>query len=175
MTMSFTLKYTGSCPDPAEPSAGTSPPARAPLWFPAAAGNFGKGWRSTGSWEKMRICCCLPSPLLPGGRDGAAEGPHCGVFTPGETTWPGSLQTWAYVASDRQELYPNAGDSGAVSSSSIIWEADCDFFLSATATWSRGWRGKNSIHMHQPLCSLPHGCIDRRWLHLSWSLPSQHP
>lgn len=63
MTMSFTLKYTGSCPDPAERLAGTSLPARAPLWFPALAGEFGEGWRSTGGWEKMGICCCLPSPL----------------------------------------------------------------------------------------------------------------
>lgn len=88
MTISFTLKYTGSCPDPAEPSAGTLLPARALPWFPAITSSFGEWWRSR---EKMRISCCLPSPLLPGRRHGATD---CGVF-PSLGIVPELLQTWA--------------------------------------------------------------------------------
>lgn len=36
---------------------------------------------------------------------GSQRIPTVGSSVPGVTTWPGSLQTWAHVAGDRQELY----------------------------------------------------------------------
>lgn len=37
-------------------------------------------------------------------------------------------------------------------------------------------KGKQHSHVeHPPLCSLPHGCSDRRWLYPGLFLPSQDP
>lgn len=82
-------------------------------------------------------------------RDVATEDPLWGLLIPGEWSshaWPGSLQTWAHVGSDRQELCP-------------VLVTLVGFLLSAPSgkqtvilykyqrhleLW---WRKENSIHM----------------------------
>lgn len=61
--------------------------------------------------------------------------PLWGLPVPGETTWPASLQTWAHVASDKQELFLML-----VTSAGFLLPAPSGkqtvIFLSDTAVWS---------------------------------------
>lgn len=130
MTTSLTLMYPGPCPDPAETLAGTSVHAgphccSQPL--PKASESDGRALH-TGN-------CCLPSPLL------LAEGLWTlRIFTedlpiPGDTAWPGHLQTWAHVGSDGQESYP-------VLVTLVGFLLSAPSYLSTTALWSSGGERK---------------------------------
>lgn len=164
--MSFMLKYPGACPDPAEPLAGTSLPAWAPPSFPATSRVSERDGKALdiGQRRDFAAACHLLSF-----RQQVCDhrgSPLWGLPIPGDTAWPGSLQTRAHVGSDRQELCP-------------VLVTLVGFLLSAPSgkqtvilykyqrcleLW---WRRENSIHMwsihpfaHCPMAAVTGGgCI----------------
>lgn len=62
------------------------------------------GALDTGKRREFATACHLLSFRQEG--CGHRGSPLWGLPIPGDTTWPGYLQSWAHVGSDRQELYP---------------------------------------------------------------------
>lgn len=94
MTMSFTLKYTGSCPTQLGLHLLPGPPL-------VISKRDGEALEAAIRQGFVAACHLLSFQV---GEMGSQRIPTVGSSVPGVTTWPGSLQTWAHVDGDRQEL-----------------------------------------------------------------------